>query len=554
MESIISYHCRDNAAVVRGLRRRSLIGALSALVAMGFVATATPARALGQSAQVGGPWEQYMRVLQVGGLVKAGSFFLQPLPTGALSDSAGPWARDLGVAPTHALGAAQWVFDPARLRLSDNTGLPYGQNDDAMWQGKGVNFALDGGATMTWGRLTVTAHPTLAYAQNESFPLAPVGVAGATQYAYPWRSIDLPQRFGPNSYARLDPGQSNVSLTLGGAKIGFGTENLWWGPGIQNSIVMTNNAPGFPHASLATSHPIDILGLGTVEGQWIWGRLQESGWYSGPDAGKGRFFTGAEAAFTPSWSFFKGLTVGGARTFVRNVPAGGLSAADYLAVLQNPVTKAYSKGTYEDDRDQIVSFQFRWVMPASGFETYGEWARNDHGRIPLDILLVPQHSQGYTLGFQKVQSLDDGSMVVLNGELTHLELDNTAQRWPDPSYYAHSVVLRGSTQRGQLIASALGPGGDGEHVGVDLYNTSGRWGVYALRQVHDNDAFYALSKADTLLGPDVTLGFGARALVFVNGMEVEFDLARTGEADRYFIKDNGVWNTHAEVTVRWRPR
>ena len=486
MDSAISYDINNDArpATTRESLRHRLIVALSALTAIGVVNAATPAGALSQNLQVGDVLEQYIRVLQVDGLVKGPSFFLRPLVNGALADSVGPWARNLGVAPTHALGAARWVLDPARLRFSNNSAIPFGQNDDAMWQGHGMNFALDAGATLQWRALTVTVHPTLVYAQNLPFRLAPVMVAGASQYEYPWGGlIDLPQRFGPNAYTRLDPGQSSVALTVRGAKLSFGTENLWWGPGIQTSILMTNDAPGFPHASLATSRPWDI-GIGTVEGQWIWGRLQQSAWYTGPDTGSGRFFTGAEVAFSPAWSFLKGLTLGGGRIFYQNIPTGGLSLKDYFTVIQPPFKQQLataSNPTGGDQRDEILSFNWRWVLPASGFEMYGEWARNDFAWNLTDLILEPEHSQAYTLGFQKVASVAPGQILAVNAELTHLERDGSFQIRDDGSYYIHSIVHRGYTQLGQMIGSALGPGGDGQYLGADLYTDWGRLGFFGQR-------------------------------------------------------------------------
>ena len=561
MDSAISYDLGHNGktAPTRPPLGHQFAVVLRAAALIGVIAAVTPALALSQNLQVGDVLEQYMRVLQVDGLVKGPSFFLRPLVNGALADSVGPWAGNLGVAPTHVLGAARWTLDPARLRYSNNSAIPFGQNDDAMWQGRGTNFALDGGATLQWGALTVTAHPTLVYAQNQPFALAPVKVVGASQYEYPWWPIDLPQRFGPNAYVRLDPGQSSVALAVRGAKLSFGTENLWWGPGIQTSILMTNDAPGFPHASLGTSRPWDI-GIGTVEGQWIWGGLQQSAWYTGPDAGQGRFFTGAEVAFSPAWSFLKGLTVGGSRVFNRNVPPGGLSASDYLAVFQLPFKQSLATAanpTGEDQRDQILSFNWRWVLPASGFEMYGEWARNDHSWNLTDFILEPEHSQAYSLGFQKVASVAPGQILAVNGELTHLERDPTLQIRDDPIYYTNAKVPRGYTQLGQMIGSALGPGGDGQYVGADLYADWGRLGVFGQRQVHDNDAFYQLRAAaagDTLIAHDVSFSVGGRAMVFMQGIEAQFNVTLTKELNRYMQLRNAVWNEYLGVTLGWRSR
>ncbi|MFX9097187.1 capsule assembly Wzi family protein, partial [Acinetobacter baumannii] len=49
---------------------------------------------------------------------------------------------------------------------------------------------------------------------------------------------------------------------------------MWWGPGSQNSLLMSNNAPGFLHLTLNTRYPIKT-GIGNFEFQFISGKLTE---------------------------------------------------------------------------------------------------------------------------------------------------------------------------------------------------------------------------------------------------------------------------------------
>ena len=540
--------------VYRLTRSALVLTVLTVLAALAPVPTAA------QGLAVGDPMEDYLRVLQVAGLADGPSLMVRPLrvagPT-AVPGATHPWAATLPAPASDSaapgLGAR---LDPAELRVSGNSSLPFGHNDGAQWQGKGLNLALDAGATARWGALRLSVHPTLIAAQNLAFPLAPVDRPGAGAFAYPWRQIDLPQRPGPDAQVRLDPGQSVASATWGSAVAGFGTQNLWWGPGREHSILIGNNAPGFPHAFLASARPVDVR-IGTLEGQWIWGRLQESGWYLEEDAGQGRFVTGAVVVYSPS--FLAGLSLGGGRIFVTDVPPEGLGVADYLSIFQ-PGSKQRLRTpenpTGNDYSDQMASFLARWVLPASGFEVYGEWARNDHFGDFRDLMLEPDHSQGYTLGFHKVEALSGTRLLSFGGELTHLEQSKTLLVRSTPKFYAHHYVLRGYTQRGQVIGAALGPGGNGGSLRADLFTPAGRLGVYVARQAHDNDAFYGRAGTPTELPhwPDVSLAGGARALVFARGLEIGFDAALTYTMNRNFTPAEDVWNVHGGVSARWRPR
>lgn len=251
--------------------------------------------------------------------------------------------------------------------------------------------------------------------------------------------------------------------------------------------------------------------------------------------------------------------MGGGRVFYRNIPPGGLSLNEYLVVLQPPFKQQLataSNPTGGDQRDELLSFHWRWVLPASGFETYGEWARNDFSWNLTDFLLEPEHSQAYMLGIQKVETLGDGRIVAVNGELTHIERDASFQVRDDGSYYIHSIVHRGYTQLGQMIGSALGPGGDGQYLGADVYTHWGRWGLFGQRQVVNNDAFYTQYDAtkDSTLAHDVVLSAGGRAMVFAQGLEVQFEAVISKELNRYMQLHNGVWNAHLGVTLGWRSR
>ncbi len=529
-------------------------------LALAVLAVLPPRPATAQSVVVGDPLEGYLRVLQLLGRVDPGSFNVRPLLLRVEPDDSvdHPWRSRgrLVTAPPDAPGPALFGAE-ARLRLFENTGHPFGGNDGAVWQGKGLTAALDAGVRAAWGPLTVTAHPVLFYAQNAAFPLAPVDRAGAAAYAYPWREIDLPQRFGDGRVAVLDPGESSARVTWRGASVGFGTESLWWGPGIRNAILMSDNAPGFPHGFLATSRPVDV-GFGTLEAQWIWGRLQSSEWFDppAPDTTR-RFVTGAVVSLTPRG--LDGLSLGAARVFVEMIPPSGLDAGEYLVVFQRGTKQALAteaNPTGDDRRDQLVSLFMRWVSDRNGFEAYFEWARNDHAWDLRDVFLEPEHSQAYTLGFQKVIPLSADRLLALGGEVTHLERAATFQGRAEPTYYTDWAVPPGYTQRGQVLGAALGPGGNGEHLGATLYAPWGSAELFVRRSVHDNDAYWvwAAEHDAGFCCHDVSLDVGGGALLFARDLEVGVGGVLSRELNRYFVHRDDVWNVNLTLSARWVPR
>ena len=150
------------------------------LIASIIVAVASAAVARAQQVPVGDPLEDYFRVLQVAGRAAPSSFVIRPLGLDAAqaalaADSTHPWQERLASLPTAVgLGRARFVLSEPLLRVFENSRFPEGQNDGAVWQGKGLTAALDAGGTLRWGALTVEVRPSLIFTQNGAFTLAPV--------------------------------------------------------------------------------------------------------------------------------------------------------------------------------------------------------------------------------------------------------------------------------------------------------------------------------------------------------------------------------------------
>jgi hypothetical protein len=446
------------------------------------------------------------------------------------------------------------LLDP-RLEAYANSRFPTGRNDGPVWQGRGLTTSVTAGVHVRWRRVSLTARPRVLYTQNRSFDVAPVVVANVSEYAYPWHIIDLPQRFGPDAFWTLDPGDSEVRVDAGSLSLGLSTATQWWGPGLRNAIIMSNNAPGFPHAFLGTQRPLGT-GIGAFEARWLWGRLRQSEWFEPfvPNE-EDRFITGIVASYSPS--FLDGLTIGITRVFTVLVPDEGVPFGDYFAVfagLRKRTMITPSNPTGDDTYDQLASLFGRWVLAGSGFEVYWEWARNDHSWELRDFLLEPEHSQAYTIGLHKGIELSDRRLLALRVELTHLEADPTFQVRPKGTYYVHAPVTQGYTHKGQILGAGIGPGGNSQYIGIDRYSPSGRIGLYVERQVHDNDAYYTWAEAnnETYCCHDVSVHLGGHAFRFVGDFDLGAGFVMTREYNRYFF-GNDLWNLNLSLSARWRP-
>jgi len=514
-----------------------------------------------QDVVVGDAIEDYARVLQLLGRARPGPMLLRPLATPQMlrMDSAGhPWAGRLE-ARVGRVGAIRYGVGDLETRAYVNSAHPVVANDGLVWQGKGTSLYVTAGGWARVGPVTATFRPEFAYAGNAAFATLPVADTGLSPFADAWygAALDRPQRFGAGGYDQWSLGQSSIRVDARGFAAGVTTANAWWGPGQRQAILLSNSAPGFPRVFLGTGRPVDI-GIGRIEFTWFWGGLRESGFFDQSDSNDTKYVTAL--AFDLEVDPVPGLYVGGARLFYLDWPSRGIRAGDLFLPLQG-ITKS-SQVTPEnpsgnDNRDQLLSLFARWVFPASGFEVYGEWARNDHAGTLRDFVLQPEHSQGYTFGLQKAWAFDGRSILRARAELIHLEQSKTLLARATPTYYVHSIVSGGFTNRGQVVGAAIGPGGDGQFVGVDWFHRRGSVGGFVRRDVHDNDTYYRLVRSNAIPGfppiNDVELTVGGQARLFLGAVALSATLAVGREWNRDYQERNDQTNLHAELGVHWMP-
>lgn len=381
-------------------------------------------------------------------------------------------------------------------------------NDGAMIPAKGFQTMASAGIFAQLGPLSVQLRPEFVHAANKPFPGFPEEhpVKVWSGYYEFWNNIDLPERFGDGPYTRFFWGQSSVRLTAGPISFGLSNENLWWGPGMRNSIMMTNSAPGFKHLTFNTVRPIKTP-IGSFEFQLIAGRLDSSGftlpvpdtanpgykeYYSIPKPNDWVYLNGIVATYQPKW--VPGLFLGATRVFQVKSKDMGTGFRDILPVVI-PLFKAKTGDEHTEDAttNQIASFFLRWLWEKEHAEIYVEFGRDDHAWNLRDFFLEPEHSSAWIAGFRKMIPIkkQPGQYIQVGLELTHLENSRAGLLYRSSGpWYLHSVVKRGYTNQGQMLGAGIGPGSNLQTLNVSW--VKGLWvmGCQLERYVHNNDFHY----------------------------------------------------------------
>jgi hypothetical protein len=392
-----------------------------------------------------------------------------------------------------------------QLQLVTNSAIPYSRNDGGLWAGRGSSTRITGGLAAKLGFLRIVIAPEILATQNDSFPPrtdavipSPAIPPNRSSFSYPWYangpySIDMPLRFGDKSRGQLRPGQSSILADVGSLSFGFSTENEWWGPGIDNALILSNNAPGFPHLLLRSSRPLETV-VGNVEFRWLVGGLSQSAFFDTATKNNSRSISTAVVAIRPRG--LENLSIGLARSVVGSSSGWSEIPFRWLEVFHNtghPNDGApYDSTLHPGGRDQLYSMFARWVLPASGAEIYGEWGRLDFPRNLRDLLVQPNRGQAYTLGLQWTrQAFTPTGRFHFRIENTSLEQSLAQRNRFAGVWYTSRRVLQGFTNEGEVLGAAVGPGSSGQAMEFNYLSRSGYFGLEFGRTRYNEDVHQA---------------------------------------------------------------
>jgi hypothetical protein len=381
-----------------------------------------------------------------------------------------------------------------------NTHHPITINDAEMIPSVGYQTLITTGIFYKKNHWTAQLKPVFQFTENKPYETFYTEfVAQHWHDYYQWiNKIDLPERFGSNPINKLNPGQSYLKYNFKNAAIGISTENMWWGPGYYQSLLMTNNAPGFLHLTYESKHPLKTI-FGSVEWQVITGLLNNSNIepleprrvFNGqflyqPKLNEQRIISGATVSFQPK--FLEGLHIGFAKTaYLYTTDAK--SPLDYL-----PLFGFYGLKTTaaeKNKRKQIMgSLFFRYQMKNENAEVYAELGRNDKTMSPLFFMDDAAAPTAFVAGFRKMFPLKKETSFELAAEFTQLgfnsvNLINNVQSW-----YLSDTVRHGYTNNGKVIGSGIGPGSNSQLIELAYNNGIDRISLQLERRIHNNDFFY----------------------------------------------------------------
>ena len=267
-----------------------------------------------------------------------------------------------------------------------------------------------------------------------------------------------PELHGNEEYgaARLTAGY--VKLTAFNVELLAGRENLWWGPGLHGSLIMSNNAPPLDHVRIGAAEPFRL----PLIGDWIgptkilafFAQLEES-----RDIPRANL-AGLRGTFSP----FSFLELGASYV---NMFGGDQSprlrgASDYVRVFFDPQASDQKAATNERfrnnalfalDADLRIANVDRFFVPAKDARLYVEFGWDD---TCCSTSFVPlREATSYLFGVHLLGLFDD------EGLDWRLEFATSSAL-----SFTHNQFTRGYWTRGEVISHFIGTDGSSLHTRV----------------------------------------------------------------------------------------
>ena len=394
-----------------------------------------------------------------------------------------------------------------------NSHHPYNRNNGTMIPNRGYQHIISPGIFIKTGPLTIQFKPEHHFSENKGFDGFWEGhYSGIWAKRYKlWNRIDMPERFGNNNHNKTTIGQSSIRLNWKSLSLGVSNENLWWGPSLRNSIMMSNHAEGFRHITFNTIKPIKTF-IGNFEWQLITGRLESSGFapagteieHAGTklyipkinQLGKTndwRYLQGFTLSYSPKW--IDGFSFGFSRwvqmysALVEGKYYWMEGNPNYFPVFSNLLRKNDKYADYEAQTNQAAGIFLRWLWRDSKSEIYAEFHHNDSKQNLRDLLLDADHSRAATIGLQKIFTINNDDFL-FNWEWTQMEQTGSRLIRNAGSWYEHSYVYDGYTNKGEVLGSAIGPGSNSHYFSLNRIRDQELIGMGLEIVDNDNDFYH----------------------------------------------------------------
>ncbi len=268
-----------------------------------------------------------------------------------------------------------------------NSGAPNLENTSDRWVGKGVSFFTAANIVYNSEHIFASVEPYYFISQNDDYK-EPQRIPKFSHLNDNRPHLEMP-------YTSVGFRETQFYLNHNGFGGGFSNANMWWGPGMHSSLMMSNNTTGFGHLMLGTINEKRINDWG-FNGRYIFSKFgsksESQPYYSGFI-----FNTTYYSVPTITFGFSRAFLSGSKNT---NYDISMLEAA-LLPFQLVKIEKPKNQDDFLNPVDQNYAAYINLRFPESGLVLFLEYGRKEGPENINDLLLHPDHSRAYIFGVRK---------------------------------------------------------------------------------------------------------------------------------------------------------
>lgn len=279
----------------------------------------------------------------------------------------------------------QWYLK-IRTDAFYNDGAPNLENTSDKWVGKGFSYFTSANITFNSKYLFASMEPFVFNSQNKDYD-EPERI---TKFMH----LNDNRAHTESPYTRYGLRETQIYFKYNGFGVGWSNANMWWGPGIHTSLMMSNNTTGFGHIMIGTVNEKRI-GKWGFNGRYMFSKFGDEKSFAEP------YFSG----FIINSSYYSNpiITLG----FARSILSGGNLTnfdIDPLEAALLPFQFITVENTTDDALnpvDQTYTGYFNIRFPESNLVLFMEYGRNEGPASFKEMLIAPNHSDAFIVGLRK---------------------------------------------------------------------------------------------------------------------------------------------------------
>jgi hypothetical protein len=345
--------------------------------------------------------------------------------------------------------------------------------------------------------ILISINPNFKYSQSIHFP--------KSQSASAWKNyLELLNRYDNSEYARgkkyfkLFGGNTNISLKINHSIIRLSSEQLNWGVAFGDRLVISSNAPGFPHIGYTYNRKFRNNKF-AVQADLAFGQVKSHNYeYDDNDIrfnnlpvlerkqSLNRKFSGFDIKLIWERKIQTIIGLNFATLFYSSDRSINLKYK--IPVLNYLVS---FRDISQSNQVSVSSFYFKTNIPSESISIWAEYGFQNRSFFPHYFLSNDTFPRGYVIGAMKTIRRSSISDFQLFFQLSSLGVGNLNQAKAFKSFYLSKVVNQGYTNFGRLLGSGLGPGGESFYLAGTYRRNKIYSSVYFERFIRNQDFTYA---------------------------------------------------------------